>query len=62
MARMLRLGILVILGLLIATSAVLLVMIVGKAVLPLALIGATALIAHTFLRGPIIIRTRSGKE
>lgn len=60
--RALRLAIVAILVLMPLTAGVVLVIAADKAVLPLILIGMAASAAYLILRGPIVIRTRPGKE
>lgn len=60
--RALRLAILPVLGLLVATAGMLLVMVLGKAMAPLALLLVIAAASYLILRGPALIRGRSGKE
>ncbi len=62
LVRALRLAILLVLGLLVATAAMMLVMVLGKAMAPLALLLMISAAAYLILRGPALIRGRSGKE
>jgi len=62
LVRALRLAILLVLGLLVATAGLLLVMVLGKAVAPLALLLMLAAASYLILRGPALIRGKSGKE
>lgn len=60
--RALRLAIIAILVLMPLTAGVVLVIAADRVVLPLILVGITAFSVYLILRGPIIIRTQSGRE